>query len=58
MAKALRYNEGQTVREHWESSVNYAKLGEVSEFTRSKISVEVMKIIFNAASMQQGSGWS
>lgn len=48
MAKALHYNRrADKVRAHWKSLVNYAKLTEVFEFARSKISVEVMEIIMH-----------
>lgn len=48
MAEALCYNRRASKSEHTgKSSVKYAKLAEVSEFTRRKISVEVMEIIMH-----------
>lgn len=46
VAEALCYSRrADKARAHWKSSVQYAKPAEVSEFTRSKIRIEVMEII-------------
>lgn len=48
VAKALFYNRRtDKVRAHWKLLVKYAKLAKVSEFTRSKIGIEIMEIIMH-----------
>lgn len=45
--KHYYYRRADKVRAHWKSLVKYAKLAEVSQFIRSKVSVEVMEIIMH-----------
>lgn len=45
--KHYYHRRADKVRAHWKSLVKYAKLAEVSEFIRSKVSIEVMEIIMH-----------